>query len=170
MIDNVGSATELFRLMPENCRLYLSEKGLLRVSIPQKEYEGRAFLALAFPFETKVEYIAVQNEAKEELGMIVSLSDFDSETGTLVEAELKKKYFAPKILRITKLQEKYGSTFWDCETDHGPLSFTVKDTHRSFLRAGEDRIFVVDHNGCRYEIESISGLDKKSHSKIELYL
>ena len=125
---------------------------------------------IAFPFEEKEAYICVQNEEKEELGMVLALSDLPEEKAALLRRELKRKYFAPKILKIKKLSERFGMTFWDCETDKGPLSFTVKDTHRSFIRADEDRIFVVDHDGCRYEIESVSGMDKKSHSKIELYL
>ncbi len=170
MIDGLEQIIQSFWMTRENSQFFLSSSGLLKVRVPEKEYEGRAFLALSFPFETESEYVCVQNEEKEEIGMIRSLSDFDPETASLIKAELKKRYFAPKIIKIKKLREQYGSTYWDCETDYGPLSFTVKDTHRHLLRAGVDRVFVVDVNGCRYEIPSICGLDKKSHSKIELYL
>ena len=102
--------------------------------------------------------------------MIRDLKLFDPSSAALVEEELKKKYFAPKILKIVKLEEKFGSSFWDCETDYGFRKFTVKDPHKSILRLGEDRAFVVDVDGCRFEIESLSKMDKKSHSKIELYL
>ena len=91
-------------------------------------------------------------------------------TGVGLTKELKKKYFAPKILKINKVREAYGKTFWECDTDLGPLSFTVRETNRNLLHAGEDRIFVVDHDGCRYEIPSVSALDRKSFSRIELYL
>ena len=170
MIRGLENITESRALTKENSTFYLSPTGLLMVRTTSPDYEGRAFPALAFPFETREEYLCIQNENKEEIGMIASLSDLKEEEAILLREEIKKKYFSPKIKRITKLTERYGSTFWDCETDYGPLSFTVKDTHRSLIRAGEDRIFVLDHDGCRYEIESIKALDKKSYSKIELYL
>ena len=170
MIEGLEKLTDTYLLTPENSRFFLSSTGLLMVAVKEKDFEGRAFLSLAFPFKKEREYICVQNEAKEELGMIRALSDFDEKSRELVETELKKKYFAPKILKIVKLEEKFGSSFWDCQTDYGLRKFTVKDPHRSILRLGEDRAYVVDVDGCRYEIESLEKMDKKSHSKIELYL
>ena len=170
MIQGLEQITDSFLIDGENTTFFSSPTGLLMVKIPAKEYEGRAFLALAFPFETEEEYICVQNEDKEELGMIRSLSLLDQEAAELCRAELKKKYFAPKILKIVKLTERFGASYWDCETNYGLKKFTVKDPHRSILRLGEDRAFVVDVDGCRYEIESLAVLDKKSLGKIEMYL
>ena len=168
MTTGLESVTQALGITEENARFFLSEAGLLMLSM--KEYEGRAFLALAFPFETEEEYISVLNEEKEELGMIRSLKDFGEETAALLREELRKKYFAPKISAIRKLIERHGGSFGECETDYGPLSLTVRDTYKSMIRAGADRLFVVDHDGCRYEIPSWKGMDKKSYSKIELYL
>ena len=170
MIQGLEQITDSFLIDRENTSFFSSPTGLLMVKIPEKDYEGRAFLALAFPFETEEEYICVQNEEREELGMIRSLSLLEPATAELCRLELKKKYFAPKILKIVKLAERFGASYWDCETDCGLKKFTVRDPHRSILRLGEDRAFVVDVDGCRYEIESLKGMDKKSHSKIELYL
>ncbi len=170
MIQGIESIIDSLILTEKNCTFSLSPTGLLMLCIPEKEYSGRAFLSLAFPFETQEEYICVQNEEKEEKGMIRSLSDFSDGQAALIRGELEKKYFAPKIQKIVKMKEKFGVTYWDCLTDYGMKQFTVKDPHRSILRLSEDRLFVVDVDGCRYEIESLRALDKKSHSKIELYL
>lgn len=170
MIKGLEQITDTYLINGENTTFFSSPTGLLMVKIPAKNYEGRAFLALAFPFETEEDYVCVQNEEREEVGMIRSLSLLSKEEAELCRAELKKKYFAPKILKIVKLTERFGSSYWDCETDYGLKKFTVKDPHRNILRLGEDRAFVVDVDGCRYEIESLKKMDKKSHSKIELYL
>ncbi len=170
MIQGLEKITDSFLLNRDNTEFFLSSKGLLMVRIREKDFEGRAFVSLAFPFETEEEYICIQNEEKEEIGMIRSLSDLNEEEINLLKDEIKKKYFAPKILKIKKLTERYGSSYWDCDTDYGFRKFTVKDAHRNILRLGEDRAFVVDVDGCRYEIESLEKLDKKSHSKIEIYL
>jgi len=168
MISGLEQITDSVQLTSENARLFLSPAGLLQITWNGETQ--RAFLALAFPFETEEEYVSVLNEEKEEIGMIRTIYDFDEETVRILKGELKKKYFTPKIRKIKKLTERHGGSFWECDTDFGSLSFAVRDTHRSLLRAGADRIFVLDHDGCRYEIESVSGLDKKSYSKIELYL
>jgi len=170
MIQGLEKITDSFLIDRDNATFYSSPAGLLMVKIPEKDYDGRAFLALAFPFKTHEEYVCVQNEKKEEVGMIRSLTLLEEEAAQLCRLELKKKYFAPKILRILKVEERFGASYWDCETDYGLKKFTLKDAHRSILRLGEDRAYVVDVDGCRYEIESLEGLDKKSHSKIELYL
>lgn len=170
MIQEVQNITAARRLTKENTSFFLSSTGLLMVKCEEAEFEGRAFLSLAFPFKTETEFISVQNEEKEEIGMITSLSDFEESQRCLLSSELKKKYFSPKIQKIVKITDYLGSTFWDCQTDHGFLKFTVRDPHRSIIRIGEERAFVVDVDGCRWEIESLSALDKKSHAKIELYL
>lgn len=157
-------------LSGENCRFFLSETGLLMADVAEGEYRGRAFLALAFPFQLTEEYISLQNEEKEEIGMIRRLSDLREEDRELVRDELKKKYFVPKILKILSLTERFGTTRWTVETDKGEMRFIVKDTYKSMIRVSEDRLFVCDLDGCRYEVESLKALDRKSFSKIELYV
>ncbi len=170
MIKGLDQIIDTFFITSENSRFYLSKNGLLMASVPEKDFEGRVFLSLAFPFETEEEFICVQNEEKEEIGMIESLSSLDPETCSILKGELEKKYFAPKILEITKFREAEMNSYWTCQTDKGVLEFTVRDTHRSLIRIGEDRLYVMDFDGCRYEIESLAALDRKSYSKIQLYL
>ena len=171
MIRGLEHLTQSFSLTPENCRFYLSEHQLLMARIQKEEvFDNRVFIVLSFPFETREKYLSVQDEHRDEIGMIEDLNLFDEDTVKLINEDLNKRYFAPKIQRILKLTERYGSSFWDCQTDYGVRSFTVKDTYKSLIRIGEDRLFVVDHDGCRYEIESLKALDKKSYSKLELYL
>ena len=63
-----------------------------------------------------------------------------------------------------------GFSYWQVDTDDCEISFTVQDTFRNLLRIGEDRVAVFDVDGNRFEIESLSSLDRKSYKKIELYL
>lgn len=157
-------------LTPENAVFSRTENGILQIRLQNGNYDGRAYLSLNFPFQTKEKYISVLDEEKNEIGMISSVSDFDEAVQEILREEIRMKYFAPKILKITKLTERFGFSYWDCETDLGPLSFAVKDTYRSMIRVSDDRIFIVDSDGCRYEIESLKALDKKSYSKLELYI
>lgn len=157
-------------LTGENCRFSLSPAGLLLAELTDGSYRGRAFLSLAFPFQLTDAYIALQNEDKEEIGMIRSLSDLREEDQTLVREELATKYFTPKIRKILALTERFGTTRWTVETDKGEMRFIVKDTYKSLIRVSEDRLFVCDLDGCRYEVVSLKALDRKSYSRIELYI
>ena len=170
MNNTMETVVEMKVLTPENARFYQTKNGILMGSIPSIPYEGRVFPAKAFPFEKTDEYICVLNEENEEQGMILDLSVFDEESASMIREELKKRYFTPKIKKIFKINEQFGATHWECESDFGPLSFTMKDVYRNIIRMSPDRIYLVDVDGCRYEIESIAALDKKSFSKIELYV
>jgi hypothetical protein len=98
------------------------------------------------------------------------VSLFDGDTEALLREELARIYYTPKIRRIASMKERYGFSYWQVDTDDGELSFTVQDTFRNLLRIGEDRVAIFDVDGNRFEIESLSSLDRKSYKKIELYL
>lgn len=130
----------------------------------------RVFVHRAFPFDEPDQYISVQDEDKKELGMIRSLGDITEESAAAVTGELERKYYAPVILKIESLNERYGFSYWKVLTDAGEMNFTLQDTYRSILRVSSDRIFIVDINGNRYEIPALDRLDSASYKKIELYL
>ena len=46
----------------------------------------------------------------------------------------------------------------------------MQDTFRNIVHTGEDSAMLVDVDGNRYTIKSISELDRNSYRKIELYL
>lgn len=169
-MNDLNSVARGNMLTGDTCRFSLSPAGLLTAKLSDGSYSGRAYLSLAFPFQFTEEYIALQNEDKEEIGMIRRLSDLREEDRDLVRDALKIKYFSPKIKKILTLTERFGTTRWTVETDKGNMNFVVKDTYKSLIRVSEDRLFVCDIDGCRYEIESLKGLDKRSFSKIELYV
>jgi len=130
----------------------------------------RVWLHRSFPFDMPFEYISVQNKDGEELGLIRNVSAFDKETAALITEELERKYYTPEITRIMNLKETRGFSFWRVMTETGEQSFTLQDTSKSIVRIGADRAFVFDICGNRYEIKSLSALDKNSYRKLELYL
>lgn len=136
----------------------------------EKEEFERVWLHRVFPFDAPDEYISVQTREAQEIGLIRRLSDFDGEEVEILKEALDRKYFVPKILKITSLKEKRGFTFWKAVLDIGEVAITVQDTYRSLLRVGSDKAFLIDTSGNRFEIESLEALDRKSRKKLELYL
>lgn len=130
----------------------------------------RVWLHRVFPLDAEDEFISVQTKDAEEIGMIRRLSDFDGETAELLRRELERKYFVPKIQKILALRERRGFSYWRVETDSGEFELSLQDTYRSITRVGEDRAIIVDISGNRFEIESLSALDRKSRKRLEIYL
>ncbi len=166
--DNVT----ILKLDNTNAEFFM-RNGFLGLSLNtdgQKEYD-RVFLHRIFPFEKLYEYISVLNENLHEIGIIYDICDFSSETKAMLETELERKYYAPKIKTIVSLKERYGFSYWKIVTDDNRnISVTVQDTYRNMIRVGEDKVIILDVDGNRFVIESIAALDRKSYKKIELYL
>lgn len=135
----------------------------------EKEYP-RLYLHRAFPFDEPFSYISVLDKDQKEIGLIRSLDDFDDDTKKLLCDELTRKYYAPKVIKIMTVKERYGFSYWKVLTDIGELTFTLRDTYRSLLKVGGGRVFIIDIDGNRYEIPDLEKLEFKSYKKIELYL
>ena len=107
---------------------------------------------------------------KQEIGILRSIEQFDQETKALLVKELVRRYYTPVIERIFSVKERYGFSYWKVKTPDGEMNFTLQDTFRSMIRAGENRLLLLDVNGNRFEIPDVTALDRKSYKKIELYL
>lgn len=128
----------------------------------------RAFLHRAFPFDSPYKYISVSDE-NGEIGMVLD-TDIFGDDAKLLKNELDSKYFSPKIKKIISLKERFGYSYWNVKCDKGDFSFTVKDTFRNIIHVSEDRVIILDVDSNRFEIESLSALDRKSFRKLELYI
>ncbi|MBE6590184.1 MAG: DUF1854 domain-containing protein [Ruminococcaceae bacterium] len=153
-------------LTPENAS-FSFEDHFLYVQVG--ETRERAFLCRQFPFELQWEFISVLNAENEEIGIVRDVALF-GDGAALLREELERRYYAPVIKKIIGVKERYGFSYWRVTTEEGEVSFTLHDTYRSIIHAGEDRVILLDVNGNRFEIPSVAALDKKSAKKIELYL
>lgn len=154
-------------LTPENATFFMKNQFLY---IRYGEAETRAQLYRQFPFELEWEFISVMNEEQEEIGIIRNVSLFDADIEGLLRDELRRRYYAPVIERVISIKERYGFSYWKVHTPEGDVSFTLHDTYRSIIHAGQNRLILLDVNGNRFEIPDALALDRKSYKKIELYL
>lgn len=135
----------------------------------RSEYE-RVTLHRNFPYKSPEEFISVLDKDKNEVGMIRSFSDFPQETADLLRREIDRKYFVFYIEKIISVNEQYGYGYVKAVTGGEIIEFTVQDPYRSISRITQDRIYISDIDGNRYEIPSLDALDRASYKKIELYL
>ena len=166
-------AAQIQRLEPSNTRFYM-ENGFLFVACTAKdgqENTHRVFLHRAFPHELLWTYISVLGEDHKEVGLIYDIADFDDQTAALLKTELERKYYSPAVTVIHSLKERYGFSYWKVTVSDGrTLNFTMQDTFRNIVRTGEDSAILLDVDGNRFVLKSISALDRKSYRRIELYL
>jgi hypothetical protein len=154
-------------LNEENAAFY-QKNGFLYIKHNDKD--ERAFLCRQFPFDFLWEFISVMNEEQQEIGIIRRLDDFTGEGRALLEQELNRRYYAPVIEEIMQIKERYGFSYWHVKTKDGEVRFTLHDTYRSIIKAGEKRVIMLDVDGNRFQIPDVTALNRKSYKKIELYL
>lgn len=154
-------------LTPENAA-FVGRGGLLHMTLEGKE--TRVILCREFPFDCPWEYISVLDDEHRELGIIRRTADFGDEARRLLEDELRRRYYAPEILHILSVKERYGFSYWRVTTAEGEVRFTLHDTYRSIQRVESARIVFSDVNGNRFEIPDLERLDARSRRRLELYL
>ena len=160
--------------LDENNSSFEMKNGFLTVSVKDNGEEktfDRVFLHRAFPHELLWEYISVSDEDGKEVGLIYKIDDLADNDRALIVTEIERKYYSPVIKSISALKERYGFSYWKVVGEDGKsFNFTMQDTFRNIIHTGEDSAILVDVDGNRYTISSITGLDRKSYRKIELYL
>ncbi len=157
------------RLTADNVT-FLMQNGLLYMKQPQDAEAVRVQLHRNFPYEFLWDYISVLDIDGYELAHIVTMDDLDEEMREILRLELERKYYAPVIRKILSVKERFGFSYWGVETSAGNLTFTLQDTFKSIIRADGGRLFLLDVDGNRFEIEDVEKLDRRSYKKIELYL
>lgn len=174
MNNNEKSLTELNAelkyLTPENVQFDLTQGGFVVAKLQGEDSFKRVHLNRIFPHDLEEEFISVTDADSNEYGIIRSLDLFDERTAGVIRHELERKYFSAKITKIVSLEERFGNSVWVVETPQGTRMMTLKDTFKSIIRIGDDRAIVIDEDANRYEIESLSALDRHSFRRIELYL
>lgn len=166
-------AARIFKLDGENSAFEM-KNGFLTLTVTKdgdKKNYDRVFLHRAFPHELLWDYISVTDEESKEIGLIYSIEDFDGDAKSLIIKEIERKYYSPVIVSIDSLKERYGFSYWKVTGEDGKsFTFTMQDTFRNIIHTGEDSIILMDVDGNRYTVKSISSLSRKSYRKIELYL
>ncbi len=160
-------------ITPDNAE-FTEKEGFLSLKFRTQDGEEKDYprvkLQRNFPNETPEEFVSVLDKEDEEIAVIRNVAELDGRTAEMIRRELARRYFVFTIKKILSVNQKFGYSQWKVSTDEGDRDFTVRDTYRNFRKIGADRASVSDVDGNRYEIPSLSGLDRASMKKIELYI
>ena len=158
---------------PENA-VFEEKRGFVSLTFRPEDGEEKTYdrvkLQRNFPNSTPDGYLSVLDSEDNEICIIRDVEELGEETAALLRRETARRYYVFTIKRILSVNQRYGFSYWKVEAGDGVREFTVQDTYRSFRKLGADRAAVTDVDGNRYEIPSLSGLDRRSMKKIELYI
>jgi hypothetical protein len=146
------------------CQLQFDTRGdALRVTIADDRTYLKVHAVRAFPLTELNDFIGLLDAVSgREIGLIRSMRDLDGPARSLVQAELNRRYFIPKISRIHKATKEFGSVYWDVDTDRGRRQFVMRGIRDSIHEIESDRFLVTDIDGNRFEVPCISSLDNRS--------
>ena len=74
----------------------------------------------------------------------------------IVEEELARRYFTPKIERVVSVKEEMGVVAWEVETDRGARRFIVRNLRDNTFPLGPNRLMMTDMEGNRYEFPDVA--------------
>lgn len=155
-------------LEPRSLRISKPEGAVrLRIEIEDDRCLIDAIVRRAFPMSKTDAYFSVQNAEGEEVGILRSLDDLDNEARKLIEAELDRRYFTPKILQIKSLKQEGGMWTFEVATSRGPCTFFVRNWRDSSHEMSPGRFVIQSVDGQRFEVENYEALDTRSQVLIE---
>ncbi len=162
--------------MAQALRFFEADK--LRFSLPENAARLRvevvdeyclidAIIRRPFPMSRPSSFLSIQNSKGEEVGMIRSLDDLDNESRKLVEREMDRRYFTPKILQLKSLKQEGGMWTFEVSTSRGPCTFYVRNWRDSSHEMAPGRFIIQSVDGQRFEVPDFDALDQKSQILIE---
>lgn len=152
-------------LEPREVSIWRDPKRRLHARVGDREYEDVRAVRL-FPISRRAEYISLLTDAGSEIGILPGLKGLDAPSRKALEEELERAYFVPQITRVIDIQERFGVSMWEVETDRGPRIFEVRD--REDIRTlGGSRVLITDADGNVLEIPDVSRLDRASQLLVE---
>ena len=150
-------------------RLHHDAFGRLVVTLANGEIHTGVMPVRAFPFSTPDQWISLCDESGHEVFCLNDLAELDRETRDQLAAELARREFVPRILRIMRVVKGGVASQWFVESDRGPTSFELP-SEDNIRRMGSDGALLIDRHGIRYRITSVAQLDTHSRRILRQYL
>jgi len=120
-------------------------------------------LSLARPLShSQGKIVLLKAGKKEEVASLDGLAGLDNHSREIVQEELRKRYFLPKIIKVLSTSASFGNRYWHVVTDRGNKRFLMKSPETNVTWLTDDRCILRDTLGNCYEIESMKLLDRAS--------
>jgi hypothetical protein len=137
------------------------------------EADGRRWVGVepvrAFPISEPARWIALCDAEGHEITFLDDLTSLAEPSRQLLEQELARREFVPRVRRIVRISSDVSPSTWDVETDRGPTHFTL-DSDDSVRQLDAEKVLITDARGMRYLVPDLHALDPASRRLLERYL
>ena len=152
---------EIKPLDAKSIKIYRNELDDLVVELSDSSKHAKVRAMRAFPLSNPNDFIILRDKEDNEIGLLENINELNSKYKKVLEEELQKSYFIPQITKIKNLEEKFGISEWEVETNKGAHTFNVRNREEVRLFSS-GRVLIKDADGNRYEILDYRRLDPKS--------
>jgi Domain of unknown function (DUF1854) len=139
--------------------------GTLRVVVPGDRCGMQVEAWRAFPLSHPEEHIVLRDGVGHEIGVIRALNEVPEPAVALLRAQLRRRYFLPRVTVIHNVTERFGSSVWELQTDRGPRLVTTRQMNEAVSEVEPGRYIITDVEDNRYEIKDLSALDESSRAR-----
>jgi len=146
-------------LDPARLRCGRAPAGGFVLDVDGKEYADLK-IRLAFPLEAEAEFVGFQLPDGTELGMLERMDDLDAASRAVLQSELDKIYFRPRVVRMGRIVEEQGVLRGEIETTSGPRRLEIRGWRENVRLLGSHRAIIEDVDGNRYLVEDWRQLPK----------
>ena len=116
-----------------------------------------------FPVTNENMFITLLDSDERELGFVRDFDELDEDSREALRQSFAEYYMIPKIEKLTKTEEKFGTLKWTVVTDRGDVTFRIRNRNSDIKRLfGTNRVIIRDSNDNRYEIPDVENLDGRS--------
>ncbi|MCE5198811.1 MAG: DUF1854 domain-containing protein [Armatimonadota bacterium] len=145
-------------------KLQFAKRGdALRVTVEGDRSYLKIHAVRAFPLTELNDFIGLVDAISgRDIGLLRSLRDLDPQARQLVQEQINKRYFIPKIGRIHEAKREFGTVYWDVDTDRGRRQFIMRGIRDSIHEIEPGRYLVLDVDGNRFEVPQLENLDSRS--------
>jgi len=109
----------------------------------------------------------LHQEKKEELILIKSLETIDGTNKKIIEEEIERCYFFPKITKINDVSIHLGDYYWDVVTDKGGKKFLLSSPSVNMRWVSTQRIILCDSDGIKYDLCDMEDMDQASRDLLQ---
>ncbi len=131
----------------------------LRLEIEDVLCIPNARVRRAFPLSRPDGFLSLQGADGKEIAMLKGLEEVEPASRRLIDEELDRRYFTPRIDRIVSLRQDAGMWRFEVETQRGPAEFFVRNWRDSAVEIAADRWQIMSVDGGRFEIPKLGTLD-----------
>ena len=134
----------------------------LRLEIEDDLCIPNARVRRAFPLSSPSAYLSLQGSDGKEIAMLRGLDEIEPASRRLLDEELDRRYFTPRIERIEALKQDAGMWRFDVTTQRGRTEFFVRNWRDSAVEIATGRWQIMSVDGGRFEITNLGALDPVS--------